>query len=125
MGNEAGYWPKAHVATFLSPNFPILPNVGVWLKPKKWNQGGYDAIFIDPSQNLIHFAQVTRGDKHSFKIQYFASFLGALASLNQSFEIKSLEFFFVVQQDKLASFKIAEFSGMHLLGGKKGKRRIW
>jgi hypothetical protein len=59
--------------------FPALPeNKGVWFKPFNWNQGEFDAIFLEKGILLVRFVQVTGVGNHSFKIEYFYSFLMAL-----------------------------------------------
>ncbi|KAI8895858.1 hypothetical protein BC833DRAFT_599773, partial [Globomyces pollinis-pini] len=81
---------------------------GVWFKPSKWNQGGFDAIFLEKGKGLVKFVQVTGGYTHSFKIEYFHSFLLALSQSPQSFEITCLEIIFVVDQKKRSTFKLAQ-----------------
>ena len=48
--NTTESWPACVVTIF--DNIPLLPEGGIWLKPKKWNQGGYDAVFVDKSNEL-------------------------------------------------------------------------
>ncbi|KAK5670292.1 hypothetical protein QVD99_002991 [Batrachochytrium dendrobatidis] len=73
--NEVQTWPASNVKTLDINAFPALPeNNGVWFKPNKWNQGGFDAIFLDKGKGLVRFVQVTDGNTHSFKIEYFHSF---------------------------------------------------
>jgi len=56
----------------LDSDYPSFPNVSsMWLKPERWNQGGYDATFIDQRACLLRFAQVTISHKHDFKSEYF------------------------------------------------------
>ena len=96
------------------------------MKPFKWNQGGYDAIFVDKTCGRVRFVQVTRGDSHSFKIEYFYSFLAKLRDSASSFEIRALEIVFLVLKGKIANFKISEVSGQGLLsefGWMKGKEK--
>ena len=100
-------WPESNVKTLDINSFPTLPeNNGVWFKPSKWNQGGFDAIFLDKSKGLVKFVQVTGGDTHSFKIEYFNSFLIALSQSPQSFSVTSVEIIFVVDQKKRSTFKL-------------------
>lgn len=37
-----------------------LDTAGIWIKPPVFNQGGYDAMYIDKAQGLVDFVQVTR-----------------------------------------------------------------
>jgi DNA polymerase III delta prime subunit len=125
LGNKQEEWASSIVQTFT--DFPKLSDdYGVWLKPIKWNQGGFDAIFIDKPGGLVRFVQVTRGDSHSFKIGYFYKFLRMLRDSPWSFEIGTLEIVFLVLKGKIANFKISEVSGQGLLadfGWKKGKEK--
>jgi adenylate kinase family enzyme len=101
-------WPESNVETLDITSFPTLPeNNGVWFKPNKWNQGGFDAVFLEKGKGLVTFVQVTGGDTHSFKIECFYDFLMKLSQSSQSFEIKGLEIYFVVDQKESATFKLA------------------
>ena len=126
-GTEFQSWPQSHVETLDMASFPVLPDdTGIWFKPCKWNQGGFDAIFLEKGKGLVKFVQVTGGESHSFKIEYFHGFLTALLDSPQSFEITNLEIYFVVDKKKLLDFKIADTTGQGLLsvfgdGWGKGK----
>ena len=125
LGNKQEEWASSIVHTFAK--VPTLPDdYGVWLKPSKWNQGGYDAIFIDKPGGLVRFVQVTRGDSHSFKIEYFYKFLQMLRDSPSSFEISTLEIVFLVLKGKIANFKISNVSGQGRLaefGWERGKEK--
>jgi hypothetical protein len=116
-------WERSQVHTLT--DIPTLPeDRGVWLKPIKWNQGGYDAIFIDKTRGKVRFVQVTRGESHSFKIEYFYKFLFMLQRSSSKLEIETLEIVFLVLKEKIANFKISKVSGQGLLepfGWEKGK----
>ena len=84
------------------------------MKPAKWNQGGYDAVFIDESQKLVRFVQVTRGDSHSLKLKYFRDFL-VKQEQEVGYKVETLEIVFVVEQAKLQDFEISEVTGEGLL----------
>ncbi|EGF78076.1 hypothetical protein BATDEDRAFT_26764 [Batrachochytrium dendrobatidis JAM81] len=114
--NEVQTWPASNVKTLDINAFPALPeNNGVWFKPNKWDQGGFDAIFLDKGKGLVRFVQVTDGNTRSFKIKYFHSFLLMLCQLPQSFEITCLEIIFVADQKKRSTFKVAEPSAPGML----------
>jgi hypothetical protein len=101
--NDKQYsWPESVVKPVDPVAIPDLPERGVWYKPQKWNQGGYDAVFIDRSAQLVRFVQITRGASHSFKIEYFYALLQAF----KHFVIEKLEIVFVVEKEKLKDFKI-------------------
>ena len=95
-------------------SFPVLPDT-IWLKPNKWNQGGYDAIYIDKANHLVRFVQVTAAHKHSFLIQYFRAWLIALVNSAESFEVEKVEIYFVVEKNQLGQFKIDRIDGVGLL----------
>ncbi|KAI3657466.1 hypothetical protein MP638_002729 [Amoeboaphelidium occidentale] len=117
-------WAKCPVEELTS--ISVISNEPIWLKPVKWNQGGYDAIFIDKRAKYIRFVQVTRGKEHSLKLQYFASFLNELAKSAQSFEIDKLDIVFIVLREKIADFKVSKITGSGLLkqfGFEQGNER--
>ena len=64
--------------------------------------------------------QVTRGDTHSFKIEFFGEFLKNLKNSEQTFDIRTLEVVFVVLQEKLANFRISTVSGQGSLSSVEG-----
>jgi hypothetical protein len=69
-------WPKAEKILVLEKQtLGELEGDQIWLKPLRWNQGGYDAVFVDKSIPTVRFVQVTSGKKHTFKIRYFRKLL--------------------------------------------------
>jgi hypothetical protein len=36
----------------------------VWIRPARWNQSGFDAVFICPENKTVEFFQVTQSLKH-------------------------------------------------------------
>ena len=106
-------WAEATVHTFDPENVPKdFPDNGIWLKPLKWNQGGYDAVYVNKVTKVIRFIQVTRGATHSFKIQYFNSLLWKFA---EYFETTTLEIYFLVPEQQVEVFKISSVVGHGLL----------
>jgi hypothetical protein len=100
-------WPQSSVSILDMACLPTLPeNDGVWFKPNKWSQGGFDAIFLNKDDGLVRFVQIG-GDTHSFKIEYFESFLLAMAQSSLSFEIKCLEITFIVDFKNSRTFKFS------------------
>lgn len=92
----------------------------IMFKPKNFNQGGYDAVYVDKEKKLVRFFQVTRGDKHSLRLEYFYDFLLALSRSDQSFEIEILEIIFVAELNKFEIFKISTITGEGRLKTVKG-----
>ena len=72
-----GVWSKSKFTTFDPESSlpPICTFENAWLKPSKWNQGGYDAVFLEPKTKSITFVQITRSETHSFKPKYFRKLL--------------------------------------------------
>lgn len=102
------HWKEvASVEIFDIDSFQSIPDQeGVWLKPKKWNQGGFDAVFIYQTSNLeniVRFVQITGGKRHCFKIEYFSM---VLKGLDNHFKIHKIEIFYLVEQTKLSTFSI-------------------
>jgi len=108
-----GSWEKANVVTFDPENVPNdLPNDGIWLKPLKWNQGGYDAVYVNKDQKVVRFVQVTRGLTHSLKLHYFYSLLFNFA---RYFETRKLEIYLLIPEQRVDAFKIGAVTGKGLL----------
>ncbi|KAG7388070.1 hypothetical protein PHYPSEUDO_013189 [Phytophthora pseudosyringae] len=111
-------WESEKVPYF-DPNGRIpLNQAKQWLAPQKWNQGGYDAVFVelldDDERHLvgtqamrvrIRFVQVTRADKHSFKDQFFAMLLRKLTNSLRGYRFEAVGVYFAVPIRKLATFK--------------------
>lgn len=51
-GDKVIRWSHGEFLVVDPWNLPELPTIG-WLKPHKYNQGGYDAIYIDRAQKLV------------------------------------------------------------------------
>lgn len=45
-----------------------------WLAPIKWNQAGFDSMFVHPERKIIRFVQVTR-QTQSFDSIHFCSLM--------------------------------------------------
>ena len=105
-------WPKCDCMEFNPNTVSGLPSYPIWLKPLRWNEGGYDAVYVNTNENLTRFVQVTRADEHPFKIWYFSNLLTKFSSI---FETKTLEICFVVPIDKVFNFKISPVTGQGLL----------
>jgi len=97
-----------------------------WLRPYQWNQGGYDAVYVDKAEGLVRFVQVTRGKTHSFKIGFFYEFLFNLQQIDLDFEIEKLEILYLVPRKNVREFKVGakDVTGQGLLakfGWEKGQ----
>lgn len=89
----------------LDPTKPQLADKQqMWLRPRHWNQGGYDAVFIDKEEKLIRFVQVTVREKHEFKDRFFNSLLDKLVLiLGDGY---SVEVCFLVPEVMMRDFNI-------------------
>ena len=83
----------------------MLKEGGVWLKPTKWNQGGYDAVYLVPAKKSITFVQITKADTHAFKTEYFNQLLVTIKTV-WMLEITHLEICFLVPSDRAQTFKV-------------------
>jgi hypothetical protein len=103
---------KAEKVPYFDPNDTIpLDQAKQWLAPRMWNQGGYDAVYVEIVDNAgapkvqVRFVQVTRADKHSFKDHFFATLLCKLIGSFPSHQFEAVEVYFVVPIWKLSTFK--------------------
>jgi hypothetical protein len=104
-------WPPCTVSKF-DPENPVINHSPIWLKPLKWNQGGYDAVYVDKEKKYVKFVQITKGKEHSFKIQYFYSCLKKFSNL---FETNNVEIYMLVTKNNISKFKIGKIYGEGLL----------
>ncbi|POM66060.1 Crinkler (CRN) family protein [Phytophthora palmivora] len=122
-GNTVDTWSQSVIV--VTDGIPALSSAQpVWIKPEKWNQGGYDAIMVCKRTQHVRFVQVTSAHKHSFRISHFYRWLKMLSESPESFEVKIMEIIFVVEQDKLSTFDFSTVTGNGLLvpfGWPKGK----
>uniref|UniRef100_A0A7S2YU35 Uncharacterized protein n=1 Tax=Entomoneis paludosa TaxID=265537 RepID=A0A7S2YU35_9STRA len=76
-------------------------------KPKKWNQGGYDIIFVTARSGkklVLRLGQVTKSTSHSLKLKYFAEVVSFLK--NAGYAIESVEIAFIVPQKLISDFRV-------------------
>ncbi|KAE9275604.1 hypothetical protein PR003_g29290 [Phytophthora rubi] len=98
-------WEQSKVAYF----HPSRLSSGIyrdkmWLAPLKWNQSGYDAVFIDTDNKLVRFVQVTRALERSFNHVYFVEVLNQLAAMKTPTQFDVVEMCFVVPECNLGKF---------------------
>jgi hypothetical protein len=51
-------------------------NDSCWLRPKDWNEAGYDLVCLiqnDDGNRILRFVQITRGKSHSLNLTYFGN----------------------------------------------------
>lgn len=89
-----------------------------WYRPSKFNQGGYDAVFLDISERHLIFVQATIASRHSFALTYFGTLV---KNINAQFEAKSsarlrkVDIYFIVPSGKRAGFSIKKPTGRNSL----------
>jgi hypothetical protein len=124
--NKEVTWPQSDILNFdpNQMNLDLFKSSPVWLKPLKWCQGGYDAVYVDMQKNLLKFVQITRSSTHSFKLNEFAIFLQNFKKVHTKFdvngkettsiEVKALEIYFLVPKKTVREFQInySQISGM-------------
>jgi hypothetical protein len=110
---------------FHSHSFPRMrKGEKAWFKPIRFNQGGYDAVFVDVSAKLVQVFQITTAKSHTFKIEFFANLMNNIIKSNSDLINCKLEIYYVVESHKIASFKVGAVSGIGSLvkfGWKSGK----
>ncbi|KAF1772837.1 Bestrophin/UPF0187 [Phytophthora cactorum] len=80
----------------------------IWIKPRLWGQGSYDAIMVSKGEHCVRLVQVTSAKDHDFKVDYCYDWMKeALEASAESFEVKKSEIFIVVAFSELPDFKIS------------------
>ena len=89
-------------------------------KPTKWNQGGYDVMFVTAGGSsgkglALRFGQVTKSTTHSLKLTYFAEVVCFLSAAG--YVIDSVEIAFIVTKQNISNFRVlpSKVSGSGLL----------
>jgi len=100
-------WPGGDLYSFNAQKIrlPDTPS-SLWLKPVKYNQAGYDGLFLDRDTRLLRFIQVTIQTEHSFKWEHFNTTIRDLDKYLGGDFLKKFEIYFIVPQDKISAFSI-------------------
>ena len=95
------------------PKPSIEESVSTWLKPDHWQQGGYDLVHINELEKSLRFVQVTRGQTHTFKTEYFDAFLNQVKHI-WGVSINYLEICFMISAERAQVFTISKpsYSGL-------------
>ncbi|DAZ96394.1 TPA: hypothetical protein N0F65_010761, partial [Lagenidium giganteum] len=104
---QCGEWKRSSIVFFDPEKYPIGISLDVpkWMAPVKWNQGGYDAVFVDKAVQLVRFVQVTRAECHTFDETYFIDLLNRLVAGNLN-QVAVVEMCFVVPMARLETFRL-------------------
>ncbi|KAF4127097.1 hypothetical protein GN958_ATG23744 [Phytophthora infestans] len=111
--------PQANVLRFdPKKRFKVLSDGkikgdGSWLQPMAWNQGGYDAVHFDKDKGKVIFIQVTRSEKHDFKMRFLYEVLLKLEMARM--KIKQVVIYFVVKPSQYLNFKLGHIEDRDVL----------
>ncbi|KAL4150863.1 hypothetical protein PRNP1_010259 [Phytophthora ramorum] len=102
-------WRRSDIIFFDPTKASIAVSLdnATWLAPTKWNQGGYDAVFVDKAKTIVRFVQVTRAERHGYDHNYFIELLDKLVTHDDVTRVhfKMVELYFVVPMERLRSFR--------------------
>ena len=93
-------WEESAYSLFDPLNVTAQDLHNKWLKPKKWNQGGYDAVHLH--DGIVTFVQVTRAKKHTLNYSYFQMLVCNL--FHMQYDIKKIEIFFVIPEKQKGTY---------------------
>ena len=103
-------WETRGACAIFNPVFPhpVDCTKNTWLMPKKWNQPGYDGVYLYndlAGRGCIRFVQVTQRQNHDVKLSYFREVIDMFC-LRGIFTTEIVEIFFIVPYSKQAGYKI-------------------
>ncbi|RLN37291.1 hypothetical protein BBJ28_00025671 [Nothophytophthora sp. Chile5] len=97
---------KRRPEKYFDPTKDVITDIDRYFLPIKWNQAGYDAVYIvfDETKSRLRyiFLQITRANTHSFIPEPFVQVLHLLGENKQS--VGAVELWFVVPQAILSQF---------------------
>ena len=91
------------INTFQLNTINGLPIQSQWLRPKKWNNPAFDAIYINKKVTKAYFIQVTIAEYHSVDLAHVKRAFKALKGRFPT--LKTEEFVFVIPQNRKNDFK--------------------
>lgn len=101
-------WPHFTQYLFSDPPDVSTLTKNLWLIPKRWNQGGYDAVRVEVGETTVnvhvHFVQVTRAHSHSFEAAYMDRMEAQLRKVRPSNKEMQVHFYLVVPTPDLRDF---------------------
>ena len=98
-------------------DIPEVPSQALWWKPQRWNEGGFDAVYVDKKRGLVRFVQLTVSKHHAFRIECFHHLLQKLSQKIINNEL-SLEIYFLSPTG--TKFGIYKVTGQGLLHAFRG-----
>ena len=92
-----------------SPDYPVAEKCPTdeWLRPRKFNQGGFDAVYLDSSTATAIFVRCTIAASHALKLEFCKKFLKEASHI---FQPTRIQFFFIVPISKLPFFDVPRIS---------------
>ncbi len=115
------------------PKFPTVETCPIeeWLRPRSFNQGGYDAVYLakhnivdEVPTGTVRFIQCTVATSHDLKLHYCKFFIDAARS-SGVFIATHVEFYFVVPADNLNSFTVSSIISPNALEKFKVGDEVW
>ena len=117
--DESHNWPQATPTLFDPSNVTkstLVFEKGGWYQPLRWDQGGYDIVFIKINEATqkyrVTFVQVANGKEHDLKLQFMYLLLDQLKDF---IEMEDVEIVFLVSNKNKAQFRIKTVTGPGLL----------
>jgi hypothetical protein len=107
---------EQHVSDIASKMVTTSPGHLVVGKPTAWNQGGYDAFFVEFKESMVihlRFAQITMGESHSLKGEYFEMVVGFFETAG--YTVESVEIAFFLTTCNSGSFTLTDIKGVAFL----------
>jgi hypothetical protein len=76
-----------------------------WLRPSKWNQGGYDlaCLVCVNGRYVLRFIQITAAHEHSLKLKYFRELAFKINETFEEIEVKHIEIIMLVPERQRAN----------------------
>jgi len=105
----------------------IEKHQSTWLKPRNWQQGGYDIVQINVCDKSLRCVQVTRSSSHSFKTEHVEALLNQIKYV-LLLDIQHLEIRFLIPTSSLESFVVEKpsypglFEEYHVFAKKPASR---
>eukprot|EP00960_Hanusia_phi_P026438 746244-Hanusia_phi.AAC.1 len=113
-GVQEIHWHRAPVLSW-NEALPSIQNPHkkvFWIRPHRFNQEGYDGVFVDKGERYVRFVQLTTSKHHGLRLEACESFLKHFKSVGN--QLKRAEFYFVVPEENRKEFSVL----------KAGKERI-
>jgi hypothetical protein len=130
--SEAGHFPAGSSPfIFFDPEYLTSDDCPVreWLRPRKFNQGGFDAVWLEPDANseasgTVIFVQCTTAEKHDAKLHYCKNFIDK-ARETGIYVATKVEFYFIIPFRHLRFFSIGSIVSPQSFAGLSSSSSVW